>query len=54
MHENDQKSSLESLNPMGAISKAKDIADAVVFLAEARYVTGEVLHVDCGAHLGRW
>ena len=30
------------------------IADAVVYLAEARNVTGEVLHVDGGAHVGRW
>jgi NAD(P)-dependent dehydrogenase (short-subunit alcohol dehydrogenase family) len=39
---------------MGAISEAKDIADAVVYLTEARYVTGEVLHLDGGAHAGRW
>jgi NAD(P)-dependent dehydrogenase (short-subunit alcohol dehydrogenase family) len=30
------------------------IANAVVFLTEARHVTGEVLHVDGGAHAGRW
>lgn len=39
---------------MGTISEAKDIADAVLYLTEARYVTGEVLHVDGGAHVGRW
>ena len=27
---------------------------AVVYLAEARQVTGEVLHVDGGAHAGKW
>jgi NAD(P)-dependent dehydrogenase (short-subunit alcohol dehydrogenase family) len=43
-----------TLSPMGAISEPKDIADAVVYLTEARYVTGEVLHVDGGAHAGRW
>jgi hypothetical protein len=36
------------------ISEAKDIADAVVYLTEARYVTGEILYVDGGAHAGRW
>jgi enoyl-[acyl-carrier-protein] reductase (NADH) len=25
-----------------------------VFLAEAPHITGEVLHVDGGAHLGKW
>ena len=31
-----------------------DIASAVVYLTEARQITGEVLHVDGGAHNGRW
>jgi hypothetical protein len=26
----------------------------VVYLTEARFVTGEVLHVDGGAHSGKW
>jgi enoyl-[acyl-carrier-protein] reductase (NADH) len=39
---------------MGTISEPKDIADAVVYLTEAEHVTGEVLHVDDGAHVGKW
>jgi len=39
---------------MGTVSQPKDIADAVVYLTEAAHVTGEVLHVDDGAHVGRW
>ena len=54
MHEHDKKDRLRSLNPMGTISAVEDIAEAVIFLTEARYVTGEVLHVDGGAHFGRW
>jgi NAD(P)-dependent dehydrogenase (short-subunit alcohol dehydrogenase family) len=54
LHEKDPKDFLKTLNPMGTISDSKDIADAVVYLAEARNVTGEVLHVDGGAHVGRW
>ena len=45
---------LKALSPMGTISKPEDIADAVVYLTEAGHVTGEVLHVDDGAHVGRW
>jgi NAD(P)-dependent dehydrogenase (short-subunit alcohol dehydrogenase family) len=48
------KGNLKALSPMGTISEAKDIADAVVYLAEAHHVTGEVLHVDDGAHVGKW
>jgi len=45
---------LKALSPMGTISKPEDIAAAVVYLTEAGHVTGEVLHVDDGAHVGRW
>jgi NAD(P)-dependent dehydrogenase (short-subunit alcohol dehydrogenase family) len=54
MHQNDPHDFLRSLSPMGTISDPKDIADAVVYLTEASHVTGEVLHVDDGAHVGRW
>ena len=54
LHKGDSKDLMKTLSPMGVVSDAKDIADAVVYLTEARYVTGEVLHVDGGAHSGRW
>ena len=54
LHEKNPKEFLKTLNPMGMISDSKDIADAVVYLTEARHVTGEVLHVDGGAHNGKW
>ena len=54
LHKNNPKDFLKTLSPMGTISDAKEIADAVVYLTEARNVTGEVLHVDGGAHVGRW
>jgi NAD(P)-dependent dehydrogenase (short-subunit alcohol dehydrogenase family) len=54
MHENDPKEFLKTLQPMGKISEVKDIVDAIVYLTEAGQVTGEVLHVDGGAHVGKW
>ena len=54
LHKNTPKDFMKTLSPMGTISDSKDIADAVVYLTEARQVTGEVLHVDGGAHAGRW
>jgi len=39
---------------MGQIVQVKDIVDAIVYLTEAGQVTGEVLHVDRGAHAGKW
>jgi len=54
MHKNDPKDLLKKLQPMGQIADVKDIVDAIVYLTEARQVTGEVLHVDGGAHVGKW
>ncbi|MGD0631524.1 MAG: SDR family oxidoreductase [Terracidiphilus sp.] len=48
------KDNLLARSPMDTVSGPKDIADAVVYLTEADHVTGEVLHVDDGAHVGRW
>ena len=41
-------------SPMGTVSTVDDVASAVIYLTEARQVTGEVLHVDGGAHVGKW
>jgi NAD(P)-dependent dehydrogenase (short-subunit alcohol dehydrogenase family) len=54
LHANDSREYLQSLSPMGEISEIQDVVDAVVYLTKARHVTGEVLHVDSGAHNGRW
>jgi len=54
LHDNDPKDFLKTLSPMGTISESSDIAEAVVFLTEARHIPGEVLLVDGGAHAGRW
>jgi NAD(P)-dependent dehydrogenase (short-subunit alcohol dehydrogenase family) len=54
LHKNDSKEHLRTLQPMGKIGAVKDIVDAVLYLAQADQVTGEVLHVDGGAHSGRW
>ncbi len=45
---------LKTLQPMGQMVTVKDIVDAIVYLTEAAHVTGEVLHVDGGAHIGKW
>ncbi len=37
--------------PLHRLPAAKDIADAVLYLAQAGAVTGQTLFVDCGANL---
>ena len=51
---NDSNEYLESRSPMGTIADVQDIVEAVIYLIKARMVTGEVLHVDGGAHVGKW
>jgi NAD(P)-dependent dehydrogenase (short-subunit alcohol dehydrogenase family) len=54
LHKDDPHEFLKTLAPLGTVSSVKDIVDAIVYLTEARNVTGESLHVDGGAHSGRW
>jgi NAD(P)-dependent dehydrogenase (short-subunit alcohol dehydrogenase family) len=54
MHKGQPKDALRTLQPMGQISSVDDIVNAIVYLTEAGQVTGEVLHVDGGAHVGKW
>jgi NAD(P)-dependent dehydrogenase (short-subunit alcohol dehydrogenase family) len=54
LHKDDPKDVLRTFQPMGKIVEIKDIVDAVLFLAEADQITGEILHEDGGAHAGRW
>jgi len=54
LHKDDPKDFLKTLSPMGTVSDANEIANAVLFLTESATVTGEVLHVDGGSHIGKW
>ncbi|MGB2634669.1 MAG: SDR family oxidoreductase [Candidatus Acidiferrum sp.] len=54
LHRENPREHLRTLQPIGSIAEISDIVDAVLYLSNARQVTGEVLHVDGGAHSGRW
>ena len=54
LHKDNPRDFLKTLSPLQGVSTVQEIADAVLFLTEAPRITGEVLHVDGGAHLGRW
>ena len=51
LHQEDPK---DHLHTPRSIVEISDIADAVLYLANAGQVTGEVLHVVGGAHGDRW
>ena len=54
LHKDVPDESLAARQPMNTITEVKDIVDAVLYLAQAGQVTGEIIHVDGGAHAGRW
>lgn len=54
MHRPETHEFLKSLHPIHRIGRVSEIVDAVLYLTEATFVTGEVLHVDGGAHAGKW
>jgi NAD(P)-dependent dehydrogenase (short-subunit alcohol dehydrogenase family) len=54
MHEPETYESLKGLHPLGRMGEIKEVVDAVLFLTDATFTTGEILHVDGGAHAGKW
>jgi len=54
MHSPQSHEFLQTMHPIQRLATVNEIVDAVLYLAEAPFVTGEVLHVDGGAHAGRW
>jgi NAD(P)-dependent dehydrogenase (short-subunit alcohol dehydrogenase family) len=54
MHAKENHGSLAGLSPARRIGTAQEVADAVTYLDSASFVSGEILHLDGGAHAGKW
>lgn len=54
MHSPENHEFLKHLHPIARLATVEEIVDAALFLMRAPFITGEVLHVDGGAHAGRW
>jgi NAD(P)-dependent dehydrogenase (short-subunit alcohol dehydrogenase family) len=52
MHDESTHEALAKMHPLGRIGEVDDVVDAVLYLENARFVTGEVLHVDGGQSAG--
>ncbi len=53
MHDPASHEALAALNPMERLGDVDDAVEAVVYLEQAGFVTGEILHVDGGQSAGR-
>jgi NAD(P)-dependent dehydrogenase (short-subunit alcohol dehydrogenase family) len=54
MHAPETHDFLAGLHPMGRMGEVREVVEAVLYLESAGFVSGETLHVDGGAHAGRW
>ncbi|HEY9759173.1 MAG TPA: SDR family oxidoreductase [Oculatellaceae cyanobacterium] len=54
MHENSDHEALKSLSPLHRLATTDEIIDAILYLDSAKFISGENLRVDGGAHAGRW
>jgi len=54
MHSTEMHEFLKQLSPMKRMAQVSEVADALLFLESAQFVNGEVVHLDGGAHAGKW
>lgn len=54
MHPKENHPFLNGLSPAGRIGTPAEVAAAVLYLDDSTFVSGEVLHLDGGAHAGKW
>ena len=54
MHTPETHEFLAGLHPLNRMGEIQEIVAAVLYLESAGFITGEVLHVDGGAHAGKW
>jgi NAD(P)-dependent dehydrogenase (short-subunit alcohol dehydrogenase family) len=53
MHANDDHEALAKFHPLARMGEISDVVDAVLYLQNATFVTGENIRVDGGVHAGR-
>jgi NAD(P)-dependent dehydrogenase (short-subunit alcohol dehydrogenase family) len=53
MHAQGNHAALAKFHPLGRMGEVSDIVDAVLYLQNATFVTGENIRVDGGIHAGR-
>ncbi|MBO0678751.1 SDR family oxidoreductase [Mycolicibacterium sp. S2-37] len=52
MHQPSELAALAALHPVGHVGEVADVVDGVLYLENAPFVTGEILHIDGGQSAG--
>jgi NAD(P)-dependent dehydrogenase (short-subunit alcohol dehydrogenase family) len=45
---------LKQLSPLKRLAKVDEVSDLLLYLDSAPFVNGEIVHLDGGAHAGKW
>jgi NAD(P)-dependent dehydrogenase (short-subunit alcohol dehydrogenase family) len=53
MHAEGNHEALAKFHPLARLGEVSDVVDAILYLQNATFVTGENIHVDGGVHAGR-
>ncbi|MGH6964090.1 MAG: SDR family NAD(P)-dependent oxidoreductase, partial [Phenylobacterium sp.] len=54
MHPPENHAALSGLHPLGRMGEIDEVIQGVLFLENAAFVTGEILHIDGGQSAGHW
>ena len=54
MHGVEAHEFLKQLSPLNRLAKISEVVDLILFLESAPFINGEVIHLDGGAHAGKW
>src|ERR1700745_1787728 len=53
MHAGGNREAMAKFHPLNRVGEVSDVVDAILYLHNATFVTGENIHVDGGVHAGR-
>jgi NAD(P)-dependent dehydrogenase (short-subunit alcohol dehydrogenase family) len=54
MHQVEAHEFLKKLSPLNRLAEISEVVDLVQYLESAPFINGEVIHLDGGAHAGKW
>jgi NAD(P)-dependent dehydrogenase (short-subunit alcohol dehydrogenase family) len=54
MHKVEAHDVLKQLSPLNRLAQISEVVDLVQYLESAPFINGEVIHLDGGAHAGKW
>jgi NAD(P)-dependent dehydrogenase (short-subunit alcohol dehydrogenase family) len=54
MHPVETHEFLKQLSPFNRLAEVEEVADLLLYMESAPFLNGEVVHLDGGAHAGKW